>query len=246
MSSIKRHINFTKRKRIRKRDIIINELGSSPLKVKIFPKLAEYEFPVTAKVIVEAYSFSGNMYFNYGTIGQLNIPDELTIDKISQGVIIKYRVKIVDTEHEKGKLLGLVKGLRLKGKDEKKGRRNLLPVLDEKLRPYDIWKVNIQADALGFMVNDKITNFDQQIEENPMLKSFILPVALRFVLNELVKSEDNGEYWKEDWLTFCRQNLDKEDDPRDYEDDKAGMWIDEAVNTFCRKFKLIDNVVSKV
>ena len=75
-----------------------------------------------------------------------------------------------------------------------------------------------------------------------------MPAALRFVLKELVVPTETGEdeddgSWKEEWLTYCREQLGAADDPREISDDnEKANWIDDAVRRFAENCGFVTRI----
>lgn len=88
------------------------------------------------------------------------------------------------------------------------------------------------------IINTRLPGFSYQLAENPILQALILPASLRFLLQELSRSSETGEdeddgSWKDEWLTYCSDQLGAPDDPREFIDDSdKANWIDEAVMRF--------------
>lgn len=251
MSTAKRRINSTGRKRIRQEcaEITMLESGTDePLKAKIDLKLENQEFPPGARVAVEAYHRSSGMRFDCGTIGALNVPDVLVLSEVDKSGSVLFRVKVVDCEGVPGKLLGSAERLKPRSESESENRRSIFPILYRDLR-HEVWKVEIeQGDRPVLIVNKRIPGFSHKLLESPMMQGLLLPAALRIVLNELVRisetGEDEGEQgWKEEWLEYCRGELGAEDDPRELADENVRQdWIDDVVMRFCENLSLVEKI----
>jgi len=251
MSTTKRRINSTGRKRIGRECIEICMLetdAGEPLKAKINLRLEKQGFPASARVAVEAYHRSSGMRFDCGTIKALEIPDVLVLDKVDKSGSILFRLKVVDGDLEPGKLLGSAERLKPKSEDSNENRRSIFPILYRDLR-HDVWKVEIEQGSRPMMiVNKRIPGFSHKLLESPMMQGLLLPAALRVVLNELVRLSETGENedepgWKEEWLEYCRTELGSEDDPRNFSDENAKAdWIDDVVMRFCENLSLIEKI----
>lgn len=255
MSTAKRRINSTGRKRIGRECVEISLLETAPdepLKAKVALNLANQGFPGHAAVAVEAYHRSSGMRFGCGTVDALDIPDVLVLSEVDRSGSVLFRLKVVDTDSEPGKLLGSAERLKPKSEDESEGRRSIFPILYRDLR-HDVWKVEIeQGDRPVLIVNKRIPGFAHRLLESPMMQGLMLPAALRFVLRELVRVAETGEGdeepgWKEEWLEYCRNELGAEDDPRELSDENAKEdWIDDAVMRFCENLSVIDRIRNTV
>lgn len=252
MSTAKRRINSTGRKRIGRECIDISMLETAPdepLKAKVALNLNGNGFPGNAIVALEAYHRSSGMRFDCGTVSALSIPDVLILSEVDRSGSVLFRLKVVDNDVEPGKLLGSAERLKPKSEDDSDGRRSIFPILYRDL-VHDVWKVEIeQGDRPVLIVNKRIPGFAHRLLESPMMQGLLLPAALRFVLKELVQVTESGEDdepgWKEEWLEYCRNELGADNDPRELPDESAKEdWIDDAVQRFCENLSVIDRIRS--
>lgn len=255
MSGAKRRINSTGRKRINRDKIEIRMLESlpgDPLRATVNVNLGDADLPSTAKVVLDAYHRSSGMRFECGTVGDLKVPPVLTLDEVDRSGSPLFRLKIVDEGENEGRILASAERIQPKSEDDQNDRRSLFPISYRDLRS-DTWKVEIeQGDRPRLIINTRLPGFSYQLAESPLLQALILPAALRFVLQELSKSSETGEdedegSWKDEWLTYCREQLGAPDDPRDLsEDNEKADWIDEAVMRFGENCDFIGRISKMV
>lgn len=255
MSSAKRRINSTGRRRIGRECIEISMLEcppDEPLKAKVCLKLQKQGFPGGASVAIEAYHRSSGMRFDCGTIEALSIPDVLVLSEVDKSGSVLFRLKVIDNDTEPGKLLGSAERLKPKSEEDSEGRRSIFPILYRDLT-HDVWKVEIeQGDGPKLIINKRMPSFAHKLHESPMMQGLLLPAALRFVLQELVSLSETGESeeepgWKEDWLEYCCSELGADDDPRELIDEISKKnWIDDVVMRFCENLSFVEKIRSSV
>lgn len=253
MSSAKRRINSTGRQRITRDCVeirLLEPMPGEPLKAKVSLNLDKLNFPGNSQVALEAYHRSSGMRFDFGTIDALAIPPVLVLSEVDRGGSVLFRLKVIDNDNEPGKLLGSAERIQPKGEEDQDGRRSIFPILFRDLGS-DVWKVEVEyGDRPKLLINKRMQGFDYKLQENPMLQGVILPAALRFLMAELVKNAETGddddeeESWKEDWLSYSRDELDMTEDPRELDEVKRMAWIDDAVQSFCKKCGFIKKIRS--
>ncbi len=242
MSSAKRRINSTGRKRIKRERIEIRMLEvrpGEPLKATASLQLSDLGFPHAARVAIEAYHRSSGMRFDCGTIHEMNIPPLLVLDEVDQNGAVLFRVKVVDTGPGMGKLLGSAERIQARSKDEAEGRRSLFPVEDRDLG-YEVWKVEVDNDVKPVLIlNNRIPSLKYHILENPLIQGVLLPAALRIVIRKLADDpaavDDDESEWKQDWLRYCQEELRITGDPVIMNMDDRKDWVDEVVRRFCEQ-----------
>lgn len=251
MRSSIRRINSTGRRRISRKHIKIEMLPSAPgepLKVKAALALESYGFPASSLVVIEAYHRSSGMRFDCGTIDMLSVPDPLVLTDVDRSGSALFRLKVIDDQEERGKLLGSAE--RIEAEREAKGEdvRRIFPVYYRDLG-HDVWKVEIEPSIRPILIiNKRIPGFLPRVLENPLTMGIFLSGAFRFVLQEFIREtgpEEDGEGlgWKEDWLEYCKAELGAVDDPREYGDEEGKKnWIDDMVNRFCESKAFIDKM----
>ena len=251
MSSAKRRINSTGRKRIGRGRIEINLLeyeADEPLKARALLNLQGQGFPGNASVAIEAYHRSSGMRFDCGTVDALNIPDPLILSEIDRSGSVLFRLKVVDSDVEQGRLLGSAERIKPKDEGDSEGRRSIFPVYWRNIGD-DVWKVEIEhGDSPALIINYRMSALSSFLFSSPIVLGILLPAALRFVLQELVSSSDTGESeneagWKEEWFEYCRNELSLREDPRNFIDESRKRdWIDDAVKKFCKKKSFVDKI----
>jgi hypothetical protein len=241
MSSAKRRINSTGRKKISQDKIdlrILSVVPGEPLKAKIGIDLGSLDLPSSAAVSVEAYHRSTAMRFDCGTVGAKKIPEVLLLNELDQAGGVLFRIKIVDRESQPGKILASVDRVRPSIEGDQMGRKSIFPV-DYRDLGQEIWRVDIDDDAGPFLLlNSKIPALMHRIDDNPLVAGALLPAAFRIVLLHIASdpSEDDeeGGGWKTDWKRFCREGLGVDDEPEDLEDDDAKeVWVADVVRRYC-------------
>jgi hypothetical protein len=254
MASAKRRINSTNRQRIGQESVDIRLLETppgSPQKATAALKLEEFGFSPGAIVIIEAYRSSSLMRFDCGTIGNLRVPDVMVLDEIDEGGNIQFRVKIVDNGEVVGRLLGAASRIRPLSKDDKDGRRSLLPIKWSSELGKELWRVTVDDDEPPALVLNLLAlGLDNSILTDPMLRAAIMPAAFRIVLEKLIvlpipEDDDDGD-WKNDWLKFCRDELGVADADLERGDlEEKRKWVSEAVQKFACSAGFLDQVRSK-
>lgn len=241
MTGAKRRINSTGRKRINRDRIEIRMLDvqpGQPLRATANLDLHGEALPADARVVIDAYHRSSGMRFDCGTVGDLQIPDVLSLDEVDRDGSPLFRLKVVDTGENEGRILASAERIQPKSDEVEDGKRSLFPISYRDLQA-DTWKVEIeQGDRPRLIINTRLPGFSYKLAESPLLQGLILPAALRFVLQELVLASETGEdedegNWKDEWLEYCSEQLGATNDPRELNDEsEKADWIDDAVRRF--------------
>ena len=251
MSSAKRRINFTGRKRISRDHIDIRLLEAGPddtLKATLRLDLGGLGFPANAALAVEAYHRSTGMRFDCGTISDPSVPECLELSEIDPGVNVLFRVRVIDQERESGMLLGSAEGIQPRSDEDGDGRRSIFPVLQLDLRQ-EVWKVDVDEQAgPSLILNNRIPGFKMRLLENPLLQGAILPNALRIVLQKIAEDPipDDDYGWKTDWLLYCQEGLGVSDDPSELGPDERTEWVEDVLRSFCEKAGFVGNITQYI
>ncbi|MER8508216.1 hypothetical protein NKH91_14645 [Mesorhizobium sp. M0894] len=250
MSSAKRRINSTGRRRVARESIDIRMLEGAPgepLKAKASLSLDDLGFPAHAAVSIEAYHRSSGMRFECGTVGALAIPSVLVLDQVDRSGSVLFRVKVVDNDIECGKILGSAERVQPKSEEDTQGRKNLFPILFRDLVD-EVWKVEINpGDRPKLVINTRMPGFSHRLQQNALLQGLLLPAAFRVVLEKLVLDPDAGEDddnggWKEEWLQYCEAELGMSRDVAQWEEEERIDWIEESVRKFCNQKGFIKRI----
>ena len=249
MSSAKRRINWTGRKRIGREKIDIRLQETPPdesLQVKVALDLGEYNFPGSAKVGVEAYRRSSSQRFDCGTVEQLEIPEVLCLDDVDHDGSIKFRVTVVDNDGAVGRLLGSAERIPMRSPDEGEGRRSLFPVAQRDLGSV-VWKVEVDDDNRPELIlNSRIPGFIHRLTDNRLIQGVMLPAALRVVVEWLVNNpvvdDDDEMDWKADWLRYCSEILEVSDDLVELDEEEKRDWVEDVMQRFSEQANLVSNM----
>jgi hypothetical protein len=249
MSTARRRINSTGRKRINREQVdirlLVSEAGE-PVRAKASLDLAKQNFPGNAAVSIEAYHRSSGMRFDCGTVEDLKIPPVLVLDEVDRSGGVLFRVKVVDVELHPGRVLGSAERLSPTGEDDIDGRKSLFPVLFTDLGS-EVWKVEIEPGSRpSLLLNREVPGISQKLQSDPLFQGLVLPTALRIVIEALVREPDEDDddepVWKTDWREFCRTSLGMTDDPEGLSPEDQHEWVDRAVRSFCNLYGFMDSI----
>lgn len=238
-------LNFTGRVRIRHRDAVVNLVeagGQGAYRFDADLNLAEYNFPGTALVFVEAYRKTEFDRFPFGTVDNLTPPagDKRGLSGFSSPHAMFFRVKITDREN--GKVFGEADRIRPEGGEEA-GRESMLPV-DPVQLGQECWRLNF-APAPVFEINRKMPPTWRDAARSPQFCGLIYPAVLREILTRILLvekySETEDDDWMSLWLRFAGEKLraGKPPEPGDGDEnrDEIEDWIGVAVTNFSRRVR---------
>ena len=238
---MKRRLNFTGRIRIAHSDISIKLIPSSdsPLKFTADRNLQDYSLPADALVYLEAYLGRSYMRFCWGTVAKsrfLGTENELT--EIEQSARVLFRVKVVGTgPTTNGMLLAQADRITVDASEQP-----ILPVKYADLNEI-VWQLDFEDDAPFLVVNNRIEGMNDIVRFDPSFAALVFPTSLRTVLHRMLdeRSEDGDDEqpWVENWITFARTLTDASlPDSNDF--DQRQRWIDDSVNAFSKKNRLLN------
>jgi len=261
---MKRSLNWTKRKRISRKDIDaellwVDDSISPTLKIKI--NLEKYDFGFKSRVFLEAYrretlSF---MDFDLGEIRNEIGPLNQELGDFSRRDLPNIRIIVVSEEDKFGKIAGRSSGFVPKNSEDKIRKEtefNLLHIQEADLgeRIYEITYPDVPEDYPAIILNNTIPEPKSIMTlGKPWGRALILSNAIREILTQILIHENEtyneaGKDWKSIWLRSFSQNIIGESPP-DNSTDEIGSsetsvkferehWIDKATNEFCRKNNL--------
>jgi hypothetical protein len=247
MSSAKRRINSTGRKRIRRESIDIRMVEAphgQPLQATASVDLSSYGLPPSAIISIEAYRRSSGMRFECGTVGSPAIPGILVLNEVDQSGTVLFRLKVTDGEHERGRILASAERIQPLNEDENKDRRSLFPVHYRSLGE-QIWLVEINAgDRPRLILNREIPDIKHRLQTEAFLQGMLFPAAFRIVMEAIVRSmndddeddESESQAWQAEWLQFLKDGLGIPNKPPVKDIDEKARWIDDAVIAFCNQY----------
>ena len=248
MATAKRRINSTGRKRIRRELVEIRLEPPRPLEPLVATasvKIDELGFPPDAAVVLESYQRSSGMRFDCGTVGKIAIPDRMLLTDIDASGSVLFRLKVIDGATGSGRILGAADRIRPGGDDDIEGRRSLFPIKERDLGP-EVWRVDVDDAGPVLALNYLVPGFKHRILDSDLLKSVILPAALRVVLERLAADPDvdegDDEDWRSLWLRYLRETFGIEDDVAELDQEEKDDWVNNAVKVFCETHGFVGKI----
>ena len=237
-------INFTKMKRIYKKDFIFSTSENSDKDVEFSAELADFDasdLPKDAQVYIEAYANFTSQTFPCGTISALKLPSNESLKELDKTSSPLFRVKVVDERTKIG--LILASGEKFSARDDIDEDVATLPLVALPLGALP-WKVNFEPDTFELVLNNKIPGVIDLLKKNEMWQALIYPLALKDILYHLIihGDEDRDEN-AEQWMNFAELMVDKPD--TSVLEDKLS-WIDEVIQCFCERHDVTKLLVKKM
>ena len=236
---MRRRFNYTGRIRIRQSDINIRLRSEDepPLTFRAERTLDSYGLPPDARVYLEAYRGPSYMRFNWGTVAHpLTLGPGAHLTGIDSNDTVYFRVKVVDASTTDGLILAHADRIRANVSEQ-----SLLPV---ELRNLDdiLWRLSFDDDEPCLLVNSQIDGILDWARSDSSFAALVFPTALRSVLErlceEVTEGDDERPNWVAGWERFARE-LTGRPVPK-VDDLDMPEWIEDAVNSFARKHRLLN------
>lgn len=258
---MRRTLNFTGRKLIPQDDFQVQTIDNGGQDFDLDLDLDGLGLPDSAQIYVEAYYRTDLMRFGWGTVGAVNPPSEKTLDEFADVEAVRFRIKVVDSESDLGRILARREQIRPgseledgEDSDEDSGTagESLLPVAFVDLGD-EIWRLNVDP-APTLELNNRDERVEREFRHNPQFRSLVLPDAFRQILRQIliidpVPLEDiqAGEGWESKWLKFAeKQHGDPPPEGSEEDIQERTRWIDGAVARFCEEHGFLASFVDSV
>jgi hypothetical protein len=243
-----RRINYTGRRKIPRENIHITLFRANGVdEFDAVIRLAGLGFPDPARVFVEAYHKSDWMRFDFGTVAAPVIPSERRLTVFYEGARILFRVKVVATAEDSGKILAEADRLTPLSPSDAREREPLLPVRLVGNLGDQIWRVTWNGGP-GLELNKNEPECKHLLTADSRLKWLILPEVLRSILTrvlteEMDEEDEPGETGPgKRWLDFAASIHPEPPPPSEARDPEIiEKWADEVVSSFCSRHRAFDH-----
>lgn len=244
---MRRTFNYTGRRKIPQSLIRITVEDSDPRQFDVHWSPESIDMPEDGEVIVEAFSSGSNSVsrYSWGRVANPLRPPDTALTGV-EGDTVVFNFKVVDSNHENGRLIGVARNVRPVNESEEfsGGRQSILPVNALPLED-QVWRLNLSNDRPWLEVNSQIDGIKELTRSDPTFFSLVYPQAIRRILLDILVFQDrcdpdeSAEEWQCQWLRWGRYwHTDREDPPEtgtggDHDDQLE--WIEEVVRSFCRR-----------
>ncbi len=241
-----RRLNYTGRKRLKRRDCAI-ELVRDPDSGLTFTarlSLAGYGLPPEARVFVDAYRQMTLTRFDFGRVDRLEPPADRTLREFGSGEAIKFRIRIVEGATPEyrpmPRVLAALDHITPRVTDERpEDRESLLPV-DWGTFDDQVWKLDFDetTEPLLRVSRSLVPDRDVLVRSRAFMV-LALPEAFRQILTRILLIDryagtEDTEDWRAAWLAFATR-LPVGPPPVAAEATELEDWIEDATAAFCRR-----------
>lgn len=245
---MQRTINHTGRRKIEVKELQINMLEQSN-GVPAFDvdfSLNRDKLPVDASIYIEAYQRNTLQRFRFGTVGEIQKPENRELDQLDLTSPALFRIRIVDETEHLGRLIASAERLKPEGDNDEDKRSSLLVVKSRDLGQ-QTWKIEFETGGKPELcINRRIPNAIGQLKSNPLFQALILPGAFRQVLMFFLWNDDDEDEGgvAEEWMTFAEHIAYER--PGGKDPLQLTAWVDDVVARFSEAFELCDILVHKL
>jgi len=246
-----RSFNYTGRKRITLDEILlqISQGKNNEFYVHGEFDLDSLALPANSKVFIEAYHQANWMRFYFGEVANIFTPDDTWLTEFEDIDVVRFRVKITDSEEKK--ILALADKIRpfLPDEESESNRSSLLPVKSTDLKGMP-WHIDYSDERPILEIDKSLGDKDSAFKE-AFLRVLILPAAYREILMRIITIEKNydpedSEAWQNQWLKFSRiLGAGKQPDIKNGAEE-VDDWLDDCSARLCRREKFLDKLLEKL
>jgi hypothetical protein len=243
-----RRLNYTGRKRIPRENLRIGIFRSGDVdEFDAVVRCDGLHLPASARVFVEAYHKSDWMRFDYGSVAEPAIPRDRRLTAFYRGARVLFRVKVVSSGKDSGKILAEADRILPMGPDSERERDPLLPVRVVDGMEEQIWRVGWENGPI-LELNRREPEIKRLIVSDARFKWLVLPQVLRSVLVRILAEggeEDDdplGDGVEKRWMDFAL-SLHPVPPPKSADRDMEFVenWVDDVVAAFCARHRVLDD-----
>ena len=260
-----RKFNYTGRKKIPQSciDLEIQKNDYGQIEIIADVDVSNLNLPKYAKVYIEAFDVGFYQRFDFGNVEETFFPTNNILSELQDAESVSFKCLVVDESGDNftGNLLAKsTKITKYLSNEDKQNHKTILHIV-YKDNIDCIWRIDFEnIESGGYPVvelNSRLSSFDlkNKLINNSEYKAIFFPPLLREILNEIAKAntDEDGEGWQANWLTFIIATLGIENNPtKSDEKDEAtyneevSAWINRCVDAFVLNNKLLDEFINKL
>jgi hypothetical protein len=251
-----RRFNYTGRKKISRDRVSIALSGiGGERKFSMSLNLENLKFPDNARVYVDANYKGIYQRFDFGNVTEITTPSDTLLSELPETELVFFDVLVIDESNETGLILGKAGGIPASTQNLPNDRIPLLYVNQTDLKD-QIWRLTFEASEDGrpiLEINNRIEGLYDLAKNDKRFTSLVYPIAFREVLKAILQEgnyEATEQSWRSDWLTFVDKMLGIKRMPENTEGleltPEQHEWIDDCVNAYCRKMRVLENFTSEI
>lgn len=232
-------INSTGRKRLLRENVSIRLIegksGGAPSFNAVISIPGELNLDSSARVYIEPYVRRSSMRFDFGTVGNIVVPNDLALSGIDAGTPILFDVKVVDESGQVGRILAAAHALRPEGDEDGIGRDSILPLRSMDLGQR-VWKLEVDKDAGPTLcINNRIPDLKSWLMSDVRYMGMIYPEVVRRMVVECWSEHsgaDDNAHWVVAWRTWIQSRLGREPREDEISSDGIDMLAEDVVDRF--------------
>lgn len=244
-------INFTGRQRIVRERITLNRRGDETDTVfDLSANLHGLGLPSNANVVAEAYRQTNYVRLDCGTVGKMEDLVGLALPQFDTPASVRFRLKVVGASGgEEGRILAAADQLLPSAVEGQMDRRTLLPVRPSPDLGQRLWRLDVAGEEPTLWVNNAAGDW-RQLVGAASFEALVYPEVLRQITLWTLREAEGEEELTgplADWHAFLsRLGFRTQDAPGQGDDEARDLWIDDAVEQFCRIHKFLDVMATEM
>ncbi len=237
-------LNHTGRARVLKRsvDLGVEERGGvACLTFRV--NLDEYGLPPAAQVILEARRQTTFLRFDMGKVSERQHLEDLPLSAFGSDTNITFCLKIVSsTKKERGRVLGLAKGLRPNRAKDDRSRAGILPFRASDDLGSRVWRLDLTGEEPIVLINRSVGDW-VGFAKSKEFCALVYPELVRAIALWEADQEDEDD--PRPWRRFL-WNLGYAATAIEGDSDAKAEWADEVAGTFSTRYHLLELVAEGV
>ena len=186
-----------------------------------------------ARVFVEPYVRQSSMRFDFGRIGAMVPPADTRLTEIDRGEAVQFRIKVVDSSDQPGRLLATADQIRPQSDADGEHAKSILAI-DEVDLGEGIVRLEVGCnESPVLLLNRNVPGLRARLLKDPVLRGSIFESAVRQVFRTiLVDDVDESQEWVSDWRSFAEELLREQLPETPPDEPEASELIQRVVDAF--------------
>ena len=241
-----RKFNYTGRKKIKRSnvriDLLRDEHGKRYFNVSLH--LDDIELPTNAHVYLEAYHRSGYQRYDFGTVGNREIPANRKLSNFAESAMALFRVKVVDKTTSHGRILASVDKVRPENIDDLPADSQSLLFVEYDDLGNKIWQLDLDGDWPVLKLNQQVDEISLVARSDNRFLSLVYPEVFRQIMKQIIIIDEHtdpecDDDWPSLWLQLACTLPGMSMPPQISKPDQH-LWIEKAVESFCTNFNMLE------